>query len=290
MCPRNLELSERLPGRCRHLQPVLNIVDRRPPVLALALPLNRPRVDSYRLVGRHRGQHPHKCSSTGQRNQEWYAVSAVSQEVLEQVDPAGDLRTTLARPLKLHPVGCVGKTSAAPLSFYVHKWLTLDRSAQAKRAGDFQAVGGSDSNNRGVIALDGVGAIKIGLHRLDIVHPAAADDGKCRHDGVSQRIGHNAIDDWPATQAAATGPRRPGPVPDRARPCPHCAHPEYWPDLEGVFGEHPHCLRPEALEADLDYTPAVRATVASRKCSPSGAAITTTSTGPATDRASARSA
>src|SRR5215213_5715150 len=129
MCPRNLELSERLPRRCRHLQPVLDIVDRRPPVLALALPLNRTRVDSYRLVGRNRGQHPHECSSTDQRDEERYAVSAVSQEVLEQVDPAGDLGTRLARRLKLHPVGGVGKTNATPLSFYAHNWLTLDRRA-----------------------------------------------------------------------------------------------------------------------------------------------------------------
>src|SRR5512133_302749 len=103
--PRHVEFGECLPGGCGLLPPLVDIRDDRAPVLSFAFPLNATGVDPYRLISlRYCGQYSHERSGTDKWHQERCSVTAVRQEILEQVHAGRNLRTTLIGCVDLHPV------------------------------------------------------------------------------------------------------------------------------------------------------------------------------------------
>ena len=116
----------------------------------------------------------------------------------------------------LQSISGVAEGGAAECSFDVHLRLTLDGCTQREGAGHVEVPGGANTDDRRVVALDGIGPVKIGLHRLNLVQPAAAGDGKgCDH-RVRQQIRDDPVDDGPAAQSSGGRPMANGPVPE---PC-----------------------------------------------------------------------
>ena len=119
----------------------------------------------------------------------------MGQQVLEKVHACCDLRVVLIPCLDLHAIGGVGKGGAAEGALDMYVRLALNRCTQGESARHLESSGCANPNNRGVVAVDGVGPVEIGLNRVDILKPAAADDRQCRGRCVGQRVGDHPVID-----------------------------------------------------------------------------------------------
>src|SRR4029450_7705315 len=177
--PGHLEFGERLAGGYGLLKPMVDIRDHCAPVLSFSIPLNSAGVDPYRLISlRYCGKYSHERPGTDKWHQERRSVTAVRQEILEQVHAGRDLRPTLSGYVHLHPVRGIGEGGAALFSFDIQQRLMLDRRAQSQGADHLRTVSSLDPDHRGVIAVDGIGPVEIRLHRLDVIPLAAAPNGE----------------------------------------------------------------------------------------------------------------
>lgn len=202
---------------------------------------------------RDRGQHPHERPGADQGREQRGAGPAVREQVLQQVGPGHGLGVLPDLAVDLDPVQGVREARPAVRALDMHHRVALHRRAQGQGAGHLEPGGGADPDHRGVVAVDRIGPVQIGRHRVDVGQPAAVDHGQGRGHGVGQGVGDRAVDHQPPVSAAPAGPRRAGPVADRPGPGRDGADAPHRPDIEGVGPQHLQGLGPEALETHLDH-------------------------------------
>ena len=162
---------------------------------------------------------------------------AMREQVLQQVGAPGDLGPRPAVLVDGDLVGRVPEPHQAVRALEVHlrsRWTGADR---VRGRHHVEAPGGPHSDHRGVVAVDGVGPVQVGLDRLDVLEGAAADGGQsvttaCASALVSTRRS-------PAGRAGCGGPTTvSGSSSPRSATRARWHRPEPPADTEGVVLQH----------------------------------------------------
>ena len=136
-------------------------------------PVDGPWVDAERLLGPGDGvEDAHERSGTGQRHEQRCSVSPVSQ----QDSPAGWSGRWSPRAavtgLDLDPVAVYAKVARPRAPWIRTRGSRSSGGTQAQGAGHLRPSP-SDADDRGVVAVDLVRPVQIGLHRGDVLGGAA---------------------------------------------------------------------------------------------------------------------
>ena len=234
------------------LDPVEDGARRRPVLLVPADVLGGDR-DGVR-GGADGVQHPHEGPRGDQRAQQRGAPGPGVDQVLEQVRAPG---LDNPRPLRARdgqPVLGVVQDGLPLRALHGDERVLLLGGAQGQGTRDRDPGRGAHPDHRGVVGLDGVGAVELGAQLGDVLAGAGAGEVQGGHHRVGQRVGDHAVHHVHPADAAPPGPRGPGEVVGVPGPQPRGAHRAQPPDLPA--GEQSlddlQGVGAQALEAHLD--------------------------------------